>query len=402
MNNFQEVTFSELLSDAEIFVDGDWIESKDQDQNGDVRLIQLADIGDGFYIDKSARFLTSETAKRLKCTYLKEGDILIARMPDPLGRACIFPKHDIPCITVVDVCIIRPNTEKVDNRWLMHTINSPTLRQRINEYVTGTTRQRISRGNLSKIKLSVPPLEEQRRIAEILDKADSLIQKRKESIAKLDELLQATFIDMFGDPVTNPKGWNLDLLKNITNKIGSGSTPTGGENAYKDIGISLIRSLNVHDQKFIYKNLAFIDDEQALKLKNVTIEENDVLLNITGASVARCCIVPKDVLPARVNQHVSILRSSGSVTPQFLVSLLTSLSMKNHLLGVSSAGATREALTKQQLENLSIIIPNDDFQNKWAEFATAVEEQKQAMQAQLAAQETLFKALQQQAFSGQL
>lgn len=81
-------------------------------------------------------------------------------------------------VTVVDVCIIRPNQNKVDNRWLMHTINSPVMRQRINEYVTGTTRQRISRGNFSKLKISVPPLEQQRRIASILDQADELRQKR--------------------------------------------------------------------------------------------------------------------------------------------------------------------------------------------------------------------------------
>src|SRR5699024_5306715 len=97
-------------------------------------------------------------------------------------------------------------------------------------------------------------------------------------------------------------------LKEIALKIGSGATPRGGKGAYKAAGISLIRSMNVYDSKFEYKDLAFIDNEQAEKLSNVEVKHNDILLNITGASVARCCMVPTNVLPARVNQHVSLIR----------------------------------------------------------------------------------------------
>src|SRR5258706_16338327 len=97
-------------------------------------------------------------------------------------------------------------------------------------------------------------------------------------------------------------------LKDITSKIGSGATPKGGGNNYKAKGISLIRSQNVLDFKFSYDGLAFIDDEQADDLKNVIVKEDDVLLNITGDSVARVCKVPKEILPARVNQHVVIIR----------------------------------------------------------------------------------------------
>jgi type I restriction enzyme S subunit len=96
-----------LHETANLLVDGDWIETKDQDPNGDVRLIQLADVGIGRFLNRSARFLTSQKAKQLNCTYLKPSDILIARMPDPIGRACIFPDVGHPCITAVDVAILR-------------------------------------------------------------------------------------------------------------------------------------------------------------------------------------------------------------------------------------------------------------------------------------------------------
>jgi type I restriction enzyme, S subunit len=103
-------------------------------------------------------------------------------------------------------------------------------------------------------------------------------------------------------------GWVTTKLGCVTTKIGSGATPLGGEEAYKPTGISLIRSLNVYDDGFRKAKLARIDDEQAARLANVVVEPDDVLLNITGASVARCCLAPSDLLPARVNQHVSIIR----------------------------------------------------------------------------------------------
>ncbi|MFO1064938.1 MAG: hypothetical protein U0892_13825 [Pirellulales bacterium] len=100
------------------------------------------------------------------------------------------------------------------------------------------------------------------------------------------------------------KGWERKRLIEVTTKIGSGATPLGGEAAYKRKGISLIRSLNVHDDGFRSKDLAFIDDEQANRLNNVVIEPGDVLLNITGASIARCCVVPDEYLPARQSTRI--------------------------------------------------------------------------------------------------
>ena len=128
------ISLGELLNDAELFTDGDWVESKDQDEAGNFRLIQLADIGDGYFVNKSARFMNQDAFIRLRCTELREGDLLIARMPDPLGRACIFPGDQKKCATAVDVCIIRPNQKRVDVDWLKHAINSQSVRMQIKSY----------------------------------------------------------------------------------------------------------------------------------------------------------------------------------------------------------------------------------------------------------------------------
>lgn len=154
-------------------------------------------------------------------------------------------------------------------------------------------------------------------------------------------------------------GWTESRLKELTTKIGSGATPRGGQNSYKADGISLIRSLNVYDSGFKYKDLAFIDQSQADMLSNVVVQPEDVLLNITGASVARCCIVPETILPARVNQHVSIIRLKPDVlNPRFLYFALISSSYKNKLLNIGEmGGSTRQAITKSQIENFSISYP---------------------------------------------
>jgi type I restriction enzyme, S subunit len=165
-----KATIGELVARDGVFVDGDWVESKDQDPNGDVRLIQLADVGDGIYVNRSCRFLTSPKAAELRCTLLEPGDVLVARMPDPLGRACIFPGDKKRSVTVVDVCVVRSGSSGVNHRWLVWFINSPEFRARVACLQSGSTRKRISRGNLATIPLPVPPVFEQRRIVEEIEK----------------------------------------------------------------------------------------------------------------------------------------------------------------------------------------------------------------------------------------
>lgn len=166
--------------------------------------------------------------------------------------------------------------------------------------------------------------------------------------------------------------WASIPLGKVTTKIGSGATPTGGKNSYKKEGISLVRSLNVYDFSFEYPDLARIDPKQAKKLDGVTVQRNDVLINITGASVGRCCIVPSNVLPARVNQHVSILRSNPEVLDaKYLLYCINSPKIKSSLLALAQGGATREALTKDTLENFEIPVPPLHVQKKIASILSA-------------------------------
>lgn len=152
-------------------------------------------------------------------------------------------------------------------------------------------------------------------------------------------------------------------LADICQKIGSGATPRGGKEAYRAEGIALVRSQNVLDFSFSRDGLAYINDEQADKLRNVELQSGDVLLNITGDSVARACLMDDDYLPGRVNQHVAIIRvdESKAVNSYLLYYLQW---RKSHLLQLASAGATRNALTKGMIEQLEIDLPSLDEQRK--------------------------------------
>lgn len=181
----------DLLLTNGLFTDGDWVESKDQDPAGDVRLVQLADVGDGVYRDRSARFLTTQKARELGCTFLKQGDVLVARMPDPLGRACIFPGDPKPSVTVVDVCVVRPSVSSpVTAPYLLHTINAPQTRSMIAEHERGTTRKRISRTNLGSLVLPVPPLPEQGRIVARVEALLADVRKARERLDRVRLILK--------------------------------------------------------------------------------------------------------------------------------------------------------------------------------------------------------------------
>ena len=259
---------------------------------------------------------------------------------------------------------------------------------------TGSTFKAISSKVINNTIIQFPPKPTQLSIVSELDKLNELIQIKKEQLKDYDALAQSIFYEMFGDPVENEKGWEVKKLGELCSKIGSGATPRGGNESYKDEGISLIRSLNVYNNEFRRKDLAYIDDEQAAALSNVTILEDDVLLNITGASVARCCIVPSDLLPARVNQHVCIIRPFDNVlVPIFLNKVLTNISYQIRLLTLArSKGATREALPKSVVGSLLVPLPPLSLQQSFAHKIEQIERQKAEVQKTITDLETLLAA----------
>ena len=165
-----------LESLCDVFTDGDWIEAKDQSDSG-IRLVQTGNVGTTEYLDKenNKKWISEETFERLHCKEIYEGDILISRLPEPAGRACIMPNLGVRMITAVDCTIVRTSNE-YDSKYLVQFLSTPMYFKVVNSFLGGGTRQRISRGNLSGIDIPIPPtIDEQREIGKYFDTIDHLI-----------------------------------------------------------------------------------------------------------------------------------------------------------------------------------------------------------------------------------
>ncbi len=382
--------------------------TKDELVESGIPFIRATNLVAGRILATDMRFLSPGKHMQLKKGHLKTGDILITNRGE-IGKTAIVDSNYDNANLNSQIAWLRCR-EGVCNRFLFHFLNSESIQNHFQISKNGAALQQFTIKQLKALTIPIPPLPEQQRIVGILDEAFASIAIAKANAEKnlqnaralFESHLQAVFSQ-------HGEGWMENNLKSLTSKIGSGATPLGGEEAYKVEGISLIRSLNVYDLGFRYKKLAFIDDTQAERLSNVIVERKDVLLNITGASVTRCCVVPEDVLPARVNQHVSIIRPiSNKLDAEFLHYLLISKPYKDLLLQTGEeGGSTRQAITKAQIQEFKIVHPKTlkEQQTIVANLDTIASETQRLesiYQQKLAALDALKKSLLHQAFSGQL
>ncbi|MEZ4772698.1 MAG: restriction endonuclease subunit S [Bacteroidia bacterium] len=372
-------------------------------KDGYIRLIQVRD----YRTDKYITYIPKEKAKRF-CT---REDIMIGRYGPPIFG--IFKGLEGAYNVALMKAVVNEKICNKDYFYLfLQTDNIRQFVERSSKRAAG--QDGVRKELLDKYPVPLPPLPEQQRIVSILDKCFAAIDKAKahaeQNLKNAKELFESYLQGVFastGSATGKKDGWEEKKLKELTKKIGSGATPRGGQENYKQEGISLVRSMNVHDWEFKERNLAFIDDNQAKELDGVTLEENDVLLNITGASVARCCIIPKEYLPARVNQHVSIIRPIKEVLDsKFLNLLLTAKPYKDQLLFTGEQGATRQAITKAQIENFRISIPPLQQQQTIVRQLDALRAETQKLEAvyrkKIEDLEELKKSILQKAFSGEL
>jgi type I restriction enzyme S subunit len=258
--------------------------------------------------------------------------------------------------------------------YFLHTID-------FKRFDVGNSNPTLNRNHIHDLPVLIPLPRVQTAIADVLSAYDDLIENNRRRVALLEESARLLYREWFvhlrfpgheHTPILNgiPQGWQRKPLGAITTKIGSGATPRGGEASYLSTGIPLIRSLNVYNDRFDGDGLAFIGEVQAGALAHVTVESRDILLNITGASVARCCMAPERYLPARVNQHVMIVRINPKQANPFLVhAAINSDERKRQLLSYAQKGSTREALTKDMIAAFEITLPTDMLMAQFGEIA---------------------------------
>lgn len=306
--------FRDIAGENGMFKDGDWIEKKDQNDKGNVRLIQLADIGAGYFKDKSDKRITETKAIELNCTYLKKGDILITRLGEPLCKACIFPYEGL-YITAVDIAILRIGLQEIDSKYLVYLINSPWFKDQVKQYESGTTRKRISRKNLDCIDMTFPPIEEQQRIVtrieELFSELDSAVETLQKAKQQLEVYRQAVLkeaFDGFSEKTT---------VREMTSIVTSGSR--GWAKYYSDNGAMFIRIGNLTHSGI---GIDFSDIQHLCLPENAEgrrsrLVQGDILVSIT-ADLGSIGLIPDNIGEAYINQHIALVRFNNKKQSRFM------------------------------------------------------------------------------------
>ena len=353
------------------------------------------------YITESELFITEKGLRNSSAKYYPINTVLVAMYGATAAQSGILKFN---ATSNQAVCGILPNEEFVPEFVYAYFTY---IKEQLAAQAQGGAQPNISQEKIKKVLFPCIPLSEQQRIVGILDaefeKIDALKANAEKNLQNAKDLLVKT-MDILLLPKEN---WQDSCLCTLCNKIGSGATPSGGKKSYGKEGISLIRSMNVYNNEFRYEDLAHINDKQASLLANVEVSSGDVLFNITGASVTRCCLVPDNVIPARVNQHVSILRvKQDMIIPQFLVFTLISERHNNPLMKMAENGATRQAITKKQLEEWHIQYPTikeqQDIIIKLNELSDRCNNLQDNYTQTIALCNDLKQALLRKAFSGEL
>ncbi|MFW0766397.1 restriction endonuclease subunit S [Trabulsiella odontotermitis] len=248
-------------------------------------------------------------------------------------------------------------------------------------------------------------LSEQKRIIAILDKADGIRQKREKAIKLVDDFLHATFLEMFGDPVSNPKGWKVKPLKELSVKIASGSTPKGGSKVYVDKGITFFRSQNVWKNDIRLDDVAYIDEKTHNILKKSSLKHKDILMTKTGrfntenSSLGRAALFLGEDNSANVNGHVYLIRLKPGMLHEFIVYILTSNEYREHIREVCVGGIDKRQLNKEHIEDFPIICPPDDLQMEFMRKLNSIQKIHSNAMTGLKEVIPLFNTLNQKAFS---
>jgi len=293
--------------------------------------------------------------------------------------------------------VIKPK-EGVDLDYLCRVLENYDL----TPWITGTTRGKLTKGSASEILIPLPPLAEQRRIASILDQADELRQKRQQAIEKLDQLLQATFIDMFGDPVSNSKGFDVKKLSEQVDLIQIGPFGTQlHQEDYIENGIPLINPSHIKNGKIVPNLKLSVSQSKYGELSQYHLKLNDVLLGRRG-EMGRCAVVTKKEVGWLCGTGSLFLRPNvEKINPFFLEMLLSSDSIKRYLENVSQ-GQTMANLNKTIVGSIPLIAPSIEIQNKFFLISEEINKMKTELENSKNQVNNLFQSLQNHAFSGTL
>ena len=329
---------------------------------------------------------------------VQPNDVMISRIVPHIRRACVVgPANGHRQIASGEWIIFRD--ERIWPQYLRWLLVGDVFHSAFMRTVSGVggSLLRARPVEVFKIQIPLPPLDEQKRIAGILDAADALRAKRREAFGQLDTLLQSTFLDMFGDPVTNPKGWEVVRVGDEIGFLTSGSR--GWAKYYAKDGETFIRIQNLKNGQLELDDIAFVNAPESAEAKRTMVEPGDVLLSIT-ADLGRTAVVPGGIAKAHINQHLAILRFT-SLNPVFVSYQLASKGGQAQFNRLNREGV-KAGLNFNDVKSIRLTNPPLNLQHRFAAIVESIEQQKASQRAYMAELDTLFASLQSRAFRGDL
>ena len=363
-------------------------------------------------------FISKEKDQQLRKGCVSIGDIIITTR-GTVGNIGYFD-HSVPYKNIrinSGMAILQNETDSILQDYFYHLLKSPIIVKQLRRLQFGSAQPQLTIGTINQLNILVPLLPEQQKIASILSNIDSLIDSTSKIIKNSKSLKTGLMQKLltrgightkfkkvnfhFGIILKIPEEWKVGKLKEFILKIGSGVTPKGGSSVYLPKGIPLIRSQNVHFEGLSLDNVAFISKEIHNDMKNTKLIDNDVLLNITGASIGRCTYVPTNFGEGNVNQHVCIIRTKSVLFHTFLSYFLSSNLLQN-IIQSSQAGLSREGLNFKEIGDFIFPLPPLPEQQKIASILSNIDTQINSQTQYKEKLERLKKSLMQKLLTGEV
>ena len=346
------------------------------------RVIRITNVQKGKIVDNDPKLYPFSELNKLDAYKIFEGDILMS-LTGNVGRVGRFPKELLPAYINQRVCRVMPKNEKLNVNFLFHFLNSNMFENDAVRNSAGAAQLNLSTNWLAEYEIPLPNLANQQRIAAILDQADALIQNNRAIVQKYDALTQSLFLDMFGDPVKNEKGWEKKEFSKVAKNENSKRVPVKQsdrderEGEYPYYGATGIID-TIDDYKFDGEYLLIAEDG-----KNLLFRKKNNAFMAYGKFW--------------VNNHAHILSCNNICNLKYLEFFLNSIDLSPFISGIDQI-----KLNKASLDRIPVIVPPIELQNQFAERVSVIEAQKQQAQLELAKSEELFQSLLQRAFNGEL
>lgn len=406
MSKIEQVLLDEIATNIVDGPFGSSLKTSDYVAEG-VPVLQGKNITGNQFSWHDIRYITFEKAEELKRSKVFVGDHLLIKIGSIGYSAVIESLNGHACAIIpANLAKVTPDLDRVDSRYLHHWLVSDEATKYFKRIASKTAQPALSLAKIRELPVPLPPLPEQRRIAAILDKADALRAKRREAIAKLDQLLQSVFLEMFGDPVTNPKGWPQARFSELLESIDSGTSPVcldrpAIDNEWAVLKLSAVTRCEYDPSA----NKAL--PESVEPDKSLEVKAGDLLFTRknTRDLVAACAFVtdtpPRLLLPDLIFRFR--LNPLAPVVPRYLQALLAFPGKRKDIQSLAGGSAgSMPNISKAKLSNALIELPPTDLQSKFERRLKHCDLLKEQQRLALAKLDETFFALQQQTFAGQL